>query len=56
MTLHNATPMRPARRPSLRVGALGLAIGLIAAFGAADAATASRVLAAQSAATAARVD
>ncbi len=53
MTLHNATPMRPARRPFLRAGALGLAIGLVTAFGAADAAQASRVLAAQSAATAA---
>lgn len=53
MTLHNATPMRPARRPFLRAGVLGLAIGLVTAFGAADAAQASRVLAAQSAATAA---
>ena len=52
MTLHNATPMRPARRPFLRAGALGLAIGLVTAFGAADAAQAARVLAAQSAATA----
>ena len=50
MTLHNATPMRPARRPFLRAGALGLAIGLAVAFGAADATQAAHVLAAQAAA------
>jgi type IV pilus assembly protein PilQ len=52
MTLHNANSMRPTRRPSLRAGALGLAIGLVVAFGAADAAQAGRVVMAQAAATA----
>lgn len=52
MTLHNANSTRPARRPSLRAGALGLAIGLVVAFGAADAAQAGRVVMAQAAATA----
>lgn len=52
MTVLNATPMRPARRPSLRVGAIGLAIGLFAAFGAVDAAEGARVLMAQQAASA----
>ena len=52
MTVLNATPMRPARRPSLRAGAVGLAIGLFAAFGAVDAAEGAHVLMAQQAATA----
>lgn len=52
MTVFNATPMRPARRPFLRVGAAGLAIGLLAAFGAVDAAQGAHVLMAQQAATA----
>jgi type IV pilus assembly protein PilQ len=52
MTLHKANTMRPARRPSLRAGALGLAIGLVVAIGAADASQAGRVLMAQTAATA----
>ena len=52
MTLHNANSTRPTRRPSLRAGALGLAIGLVVAFGAADAAQAGRVVMAQAAATA----
>ena len=52
MTVINATPMRPARRPYLRAGALGLAIGLVTAFGAVDAAQGGRMLMAQSAATA----
>src|SRR5688500_8732779 len=52
MTLHNANKMRPARRPSLRAGALGLAIGLVVAIGAADASQAGLVVMAQAAATA----
>ena len=52
MTVFNATPMRQARRPSLRAGAAGLAIGLFAAFGAVDAAEGAHVLMAQQAATA----
>lgn len=52
MTVFNATPMRPARRPFLRVGAAGLAIGLFAAFGAVDAAQGAQALMAQQAATA----
>src|SRR6476620_12798911 len=38
MTVLNAKRMRPARRPYLRAGAIGLAIGLVAAVGAVDAA------------------
>ena len=52
MTVLNATPMRPARRPHLRAGAIGLAIGLFAAIGAVDASQGAHVLMAQSAATA----
>ena len=57
MTVLNATPKRPARRPYLRASALGLALGLVAAFGAVDAANAGAIasahaLMAQSAATA----
>ena len=52
MTVLNATPMRPARRPHLRAGAIGLAIGLLAAIGAVDASQGAHVLMAQSAATA----
>jgi type IV pilus assembly protein PilQ len=57
MTVLNATPKRPARRPYLRASALGLAIGLFAAFGAVDAAQAgatasAHALMAQSATTA----
>jgi type IV pilus assembly protein PilQ len=44
--------MRAARRPYLRAGAIGLAIGLFAAIGAVDAAQGARMLMAQTAATA----
>jgi hypothetical protein len=38
MTVINAKTMRPARRPMLvRVGGIGLAIGLLTAFSAVDA-------------------
>jgi type IV pilus assembly protein PilQ len=46
MTVLNAKRMRPARRPYLRAGAIGLAIGLIAAVGAVDAAQGAQVPAA----------
>lgn len=50
MTVFNAKRMRPARRPmSLRAGACGLAIGLLTAFSAVDAAQPARLLMAQSA-------
>jgi len=50
MTVFNAKRMRPARRPmSLRAGACGLAIGLLTAFSAVDAAQPSRLLMAQAA-------
>src|SRR5918993_1654356 len=57
MTVLNAKPMRPARRPrnranALRASAIGLAIGLFAAFGAADAAQSGRVFMAQAATSA----
>ena len=47
MTVLNAKRMRPARRPYLRAGAIGLAIGLVAAVGAVDAAQGAQVPAAQ---------
>ena len=50
MTVFNAKRMRPARRPmSLRAGACGLAIGLLTAFSAVDAAQPARLLMAQAA-------
>src|SRR5687768_17827063 len=45
----NARRMRPARRPiSMRVGAIGLAIGLLTAVSAVDAAQSTRLMLAQS--------
>ena len=45
----NAKRLRPARRPmSMRVGAIGLAIGMLTAFSAVDAAQSTRVMMAQS--------
>jgi type IV pilus assembly protein PilQ len=52
MTVLNAKPMRPARRPFLRASAIGLAIGLVTAFGAVDAAQSGRMLMAQAATSA----
>ena len=52
MTVVNATPMRPVRRPYLRAGALGLAVGLFVAFGAVDAAQGAQAPVAQNAASA----
>src|SRR4249919_1423607 len=52
MTVLNAKRMRPARRPYLRAGALGLAIGLIAAVGAVDAAQGAQAPVAQAPANA----
>src|SRR5688500_2803441 len=44
----NAKRLRPARRPiSMRVGAMGLAIGLLTAFSAVDAAQSTRLMMAQ---------
>ena len=49
MTVFNAKRLRPARRPmSMRIGAIGLAIGLVTAFSAVDAAQSTRLLMAQS--------
>ena len=53
MTVINAKTMRPARRPMLvRVGGIGLAIGLLTAFSAVDASQSARLQLLQSAATA----
>ena len=48
MTVFNATHMRPARRPlARRTTAIGLAVGLLAAFSAVDAAQGARLMTAQ---------
>jgi len=48
MTVFNATHMRPARRPlARRTTAIGLAVGLLAAFSAVDAAQSTRLMTAQ---------
>ena len=53
MTVINAKTMRPARRPMLvRVGGIGLAIGLLTAFSAVDASQSARLQLLQSAASA----
>src|SRR5687768_18564732 len=45
----NAKRLRPSRRPmSIRIGAIGLAIGLLTAFSAVDAAQTTRLMMAQS--------
>ncbi|RPE74818.1 type IV pilus secretin PilQ [Vulcaniibacterium tengchongense] len=53
MTVFTATPKRPARRPLLRSGSVGLVVGAIAAFGAVHAAAPSAPAAAPSAVAAA---
>jgi type IV pilus assembly protein PilQ len=57
MTVINAKTMRPARRPMLlRVGGIGLAIGLLTAFSAVDASQSARLQMLQAAAPAPSLD
>ena len=57
MTVFNAKRLRPARRPlSIRVGAIGLAIGMLTAFSAVDAAQSTLLMAQSGIAPASSLD